>query len=714
MKFKGRIKWWLLSAIALVMLIFAGAYGCYLYIPSYIENSLLPEISNDLGTTIQASVRKFSFSGADLGNVTLTNDDGELRVDSVRIDYSLWDLLDGHIDELTISGADLNVTIKEGGGFVIAGIDIEALQNRKAPQKEATPWAIDQLSIKSCNLNLSYHNYDIRIPFDAIAKSLSDTLEKCTVAGHIYPFGKELAFSTSLDSDTNKLECDVVIPNFNTMFLEDFRSQLQIPKLAAALKVKSNFEFNLQPFSLEHGSLEIQSDDFKYCDPLIGISLAAGNGKTTSIKVDGDDSSLRFALQGLHISKPTEAVLTTKATVNIEGDTLKIAGDIGVTLTKNLQIKQDSIDSSEQITLHYLAEVDNATNKWQVKVGSELATNSSRKIHFQNQQISLPNLTLQIEGEGDFDRAKIKYSLISNEFNYKADQFCLGGSKLKLSGEFYYAEETSSSKCTISCDTIYGTFPNGKVEFKEFKISDAFKFGANAEETSNGVHDIDLNAASGTVSYSSSKSTLHDLKCKLAVEGLEKITGVISVGGFSSAYPPLQITTAGSFQVPFSWPLASSNQDGFIQLTEITYNSKALGKLSLKTALQENNYKLSGTLNPVIPAGSTVQLLAIVDKTLSKATLDYKIDKTKIENLKNLEELIGTSIEIDFNGWLSCHGQVIYQNGVVDASTDLTINDGNLILSDEGDKLQGIDLWLAFPSLRTLKSKPKQKVSHVF
>lgn len=168
----------LLAAAAVAAAGFLAAallFGFFMYLPTYLETSLLKKVGARYGIELKADFRRLGLSGIDFGDVELTGPDGKkLRIDSLRIDYSPEIFSSSpllRVKEIQLSGIDVAAARLEDGGWKIDGIDLLQLMAEKdgggSAGVFAPPFALERIRIRYTTLTLSLFNRTIKLPLNA-------------------------------------------------------------------------------------------------------------------------------------------------------------------------------------------------------------------------------------------------------------------------------------------------------------------------------------------------------------------------------------------------------------------------------------------------------------------------------------------------------------------------------------------------------------------
>jgi hypothetical protein len=205
-----------------ILIIGLGLISCfYLFVPGYVESTLLPDIMKKSGIELSSvNVRSIGLGGAEISNIKIGVEDGGLLVDSIRLDYTPSGLFNRHINRVVISGISINATYANNK-LSITGLD--EILNKSADSKEenktAPPVTIGSIIIVNSALNLVFEDKKFRIPFEISATSFDKNFLPGKVTAKIYPDLQGI-YSNDKDGkgwvtvnigikDSRRFECDI-------------------------------------------------------------------------------------------------------------------------------------------------------------------------------------------------------------------------------------------------------------------------------------------------------------------------------------------------------------------------------------------------------------------------------------------------------------------------------------------------------------------------
>jgi hypothetical protein len=173
-----------------ILILGLGLISCfYLFVPGYVESTLLPDIMKKSGIDLSSvNVRGIGLWGTEVSDIKIGQDAGGLLVDSIRLDYTPSSLIKRDIDRVVLSGISINASYVNNK-FSIIGLDeiLNKKDESKEENKTTPPVTIGSIIIVNSILNLVFENKNYRIPFEISATSFDQTFIPGKVTAKIYP-----------------------------------------------------------------------------------------------------------------------------------------------------------------------------------------------------------------------------------------------------------------------------------------------------------------------------------------------------------------------------------------------------------------------------------------------------------------------------------------------------------------------------------------------
>ena len=261
----------------LILLFLAGGalLAClHLYLPRYLESSVLPQLAQQAGLSVSSSVRRVGLGGADLANITVGYVPAEsfLKIDSIRVDYSFSGLLTKRIDRILVSGVSLHIVATDSG-FTLPG-DTSRLENKKSADSQrepfdmgSMPFTVAALAIHNGAILCDYGGKTVRLPF-GFAASLPHAAGELPQSNlTLYPDGREVVVAARLDRRSNEVHAELTAHDLELAALAAYFPGLSRQQVGGRLDLNGRFKFHLAPFSIDAAffKAEIRDGELASC-----------------------------------------------------------------------------------------------------------------------------------------------------------------------------------------------------------------------------------------------------------------------------------------------------------------------------------------------------------------------------------------------------------------------------------------------------------------
>ena len=194
---KSKFRKILLAFGCFFLLLLLGVVGIYLYLPTYIETTLLPQIEREAGIgNINCKVHKVGLLHADFRDLRIGEKEmPAFSIDSIKIDYSPMSLMRKHINKIVLNGVRLSLAYKDGK-IIAPGLKLDKLKKGKRTKvgtktkpgtkaKFKMPLTIGLFEIRDGLLNLDSNQKQLRIPFNVKIISLKEDLTAASSSLHL-------------------------------------------------------------------------------------------------------------------------------------------------------------------------------------------------------------------------------------------------------------------------------------------------------------------------------------------------------------------------------------------------------------------------------------------------------------------------------------------------------------------------------------------------
>jgi len=213
MSLKRKITFSLSLLLLLAFLLLGLLTGVYLYLPTYIESKILPQIAAETGISdVAVNIRNLGFFGADLENIRIGPEQSPtLIVRSVQIDYSPKGLYKKKIKKLTLNGIELYGEIKNRN-VSLQGFDLSESQTpKKSPQTTSSPSgppariSLGRLEIRNSIVILNIEDRQYRMPFESNVVFENTSGNSVKAATTLYPRGQAVHTDAEIDLSRQRI-----------------------------------------------------------------------------------------------------------------------------------------------------------------------------------------------------------------------------------------------------------------------------------------------------------------------------------------------------------------------------------------------------------------------------------------------------------------------------------------------------------------------------
>lgn len=255
---------WTLGGVVLVVLALGAV--AWLLLPTFIEKSIEGLVSNSLaGQPFSCKVRRISLSEVDLTAIVLGKpEQPALRIDSLRLDYSLRGLFARHVERLALGGVMVQGQWQDGR-FALAGFpkpEAGALP-KAADSGFRLPGTVGQLSINSGLLRYGVGDRIEQMPFSVQlaqekAPEPGEVIAPLTGWLKLYPEGQELTIDLKAAWATRVFSFKVGAKDFPLSSLAAFLGA----DLAGRLQFAAEGRIGLDPVVVSFLDLQVAIEQF--------------------------------------------------------------------------------------------------------------------------------------------------------------------------------------------------------------------------------------------------------------------------------------------------------------------------------------------------------------------------------------------------------------------------------------------------------------------
>lgn len=326
---KKILIWFSAFVTGIIFLLIAA----YLYLPSFIESSVVPGLCRKFGVTnATIDVRQCGFYRTDLADLSIgAPSEDPLKVDSIRIDYSPTVLFSKHIDKIVLNGSKIKLFWKNGK------ICFPAMQclmlNTKAnahddsinssPGKMNIPVSVGLCEIRNVILDCELENKSFQIPVNMILKPADKEWSSVKCQLSIFPGGQQLRFDSVLSFENKSLLIN--IPN-QSVHLNKLLNSTVFPSNCSVIGkgiVDGYAELGLMPFKIKslRVSCSMNNMMLKYGQLNLAVNPGPDSRETFRVNVRGNGMDNEI---GCSLSIRNPEIIVPKAKIKMRS--VSIAG----------------------------------------------------------------------------------------------------------------------------------------------------------------------------------------------------------------------------------------------------------------------------------------------------------------------------------------------------------------------------------------------------
>jgi len=291
----------------------------WLVLPVWVEGRLQSLAANKMpGLELTCKVRRIGLTGVDLASVSLASAQGvPLRIDSVRIDYSLSGLLAGHLRQVSLGGLSLHGAWRDNR-LVVPGLT-DSLQSSARPKPEAAgpvsfalPFTFGAVVVENGILAADWSGRKLLLPFFLrVAREnpvgLGDITAPLQGVFRCYPAGKEMVVAGRVQWRENTLQLALTAADLDLNRLAVFCGLDRAAAVGGRMSVQVDARLGLHPLRLDVADLELGLAQFQAG---VGGIVVAGQGETpVKLSLVGGEGGWRFQLNHLALRGPVDLAL---------------------------------------------------------------------------------------------------------------------------------------------------------------------------------------------------------------------------------------------------------------------------------------------------------------------------------------------------------------------------------------------------------------------
>lgn len=680
MTLKRAIFFFLIPAIALVLVAIAALSCFFLFVPQYIESTVIPDIARDNGIYITSlKIRNIGIRGIEISDVRIKGQKENLTIDSIRIDYSLSGLLDRQVERIALSGLSLNLEYEKNRISMgsLDGFLKNAGDSTEKDNVTSAPFTIKELLISNSIIHLKVNKKSLSVPFDFAATSFNQYMLPEKFKLEIYPGGHEIAVQGNVDTN-KKIKIALTANDLSLGVFEIIINEIIPLDLKGQVDIQLSADISTEPFYISDiiAFCRLQETIIDY--PGITIKSSANSNNSEQpiiIQVESKDlNHWEFDVSHLLLdAKPIPIILDISGSADLSEDAQR--GNIKAIS----QIMTD--DNPPQIN-------------WDISVDRE-----SRSDNFKVVINGKPNITGKkaIPIKADFD--DMLFTVFSPELNIQAEYnrgFLSGSYLLKIKNIESAYNEMSFSMPMFS---IKGDFDQLEGRTKRY-ISNFFMESKGI--VSEGF-DITMNIPDYQI-----KGTM---QCDM--EKVINTNAMVSFkNGSLSILGDLLKVNKVSGNIPLYWPLSESTRKGKLSIEKITYENYSLGPVNIDIVQKGKDIPFSGAVTfPALPemiislSGNTT-----IEPMLEEVKMNIEIPSYNPTSKIDLGRFSPLLNGFFYKGNLKSKAGINLSDSGLLSELNFEINNGTIENSENDLSLEDISLNLKLDDLVSIKSSFGQRL----
>lgn len=700
---KAFLRFWrpvkLLAAIFTLMLgAVVGLLFLINYIPIYLETDLLPSLARQAGLeSFACDVRGVGVNHADVSDVRIGTAQKEgLRIDSIRLDFSLRGLYQRRLKRIVISHPEFQLQQWEGQ-WRIKGLDWETLGGSAAKtdepagdsESEPLPAAIDKIEIRNANLMVALPNQRFSMPFDIEISPLNRIapFSRLEAVMRLYPADQKLICKAALDWKRKRLTLSLDADDLDLARIQNIAPLSDDIRLKGALKLRANVSATLAPLKFTDIRADLSCDQFQARrDHIVLINTGQNESAASTdenpkpapliVRLKGESiQTMAFTIENLGVVKPVKLdVNPFSGVLEIQPDQVRIDGDYAVNAHLPDSFSFRDAFKPVKITGRYQARADSNGN-WDANLS---ASAEKMRSPFRQHTLNIASMQVDITGQGENDGGNIQLDAKLNDWRVANDQMQLNGKTASLEGKMTFDNLADLSQgLTFRLQTPV----NGK-------MNDHIRFAVPTLATTG---QLDLNAPSqfrcnGSVQLK--KAWIKDSKSQVTISGV-------------------------NLETPLSWPGPQKGKPGVLTIQKLQWKDLDLGAAKIKLtqntkgAVFKGNYK-----SAVLPAlkATLSGRVNISSPTAYHAQIDFKASRGRAHEAIDFQRFLPQAEGVAFKGGLRLDGGLTLRPNHIDARIQSEITDARIEHQKTGLLIEGVEALIEIPDLVNMRSGPGQTV----
>ena len=683
-----------LCAVVLIGVLYTVSF----VLPKALELKLISDLEAETGISDFAfDVRELDLEGADFSNVRFGSEKRPaLLIRSIQIDYSLEDLYQKKIKNVTANGVEL-FCVYQDGKLRLRGIDLKSIRDRlqslmkKAPATSGTEKisAFERLTIRNATIVCEINNQTYRMQFEIEILPDSSYTNRFRCMAHIYMWGQKVLLTATIDVNQKTVLLDFFSKNVSLTKFADFTQMIEGLNVSGQANIEGSVKLIWGPFSISSfvSSLELHNAKIRYYrlhlqNPLnqkqeelpLRIKLESFNGKAWKVSASAisGTSPMPFTL-----SKIDSSFKLTTNSLHGSGSFFMSLNDFDTGQVISFPLKTIK---HEPLWLNFSI-IYSKNGRWIFGLKNQIIKKNIHKTNtFMVDPFEIKTKIPVVELSGDISKNKSSatYRIKIPDIHLTSEWSTIELPALSLTGTAVINYDDKGSQ-TVAFEV---QSPNSEITHNSIKIR---------------IPNVTLSAKFRT-----------DKKFKRRMDGLLRWTNV-SIG-----LPKINTYFSGIQAVlPFQWPIEARGKTGNFSIKAINYQNIHLGALSGK--MQQTAQGLSfegGHQNQFIPK-RLFQFRGdakLLDPTDPEINVHFQLANSNAKTDINLGTFFPAATGVTINGNLAFDGNIAVGKHGINGALNSRLNHGRVLFAQENISIDGLGVALSIPDLPNIHSAPKQQL----
>lgn len=644
---KRGVKILLRLAVVGVVFLLLATLATYLMLASIVERNLPRSLA---GADFSGQVRRIDISGADFENLRW----GELespavRLNSLRLDYSLSGLRHREIEKIVLSGLTIDVDglLKTSPTVKPAETTGDAAADPVAAAL-TPPFKFKTCEIRDGILIISKGGTKISLPFNAAISARGDKMKSFDINLRSPPDSGRIHALIELKKDRCQLGFSCALDGLNPAVVSDLLADIETEgKISGVI----GGVCGLRPFKLDRLRGSFSFDDFSGAWSGKRFNAAGDN----RISFSGSPGEWRFVAQGLALGNPLDISLNKISGTVVHRNTDFFAHIDGE--AKLSPSRPSAVSIINDTTILFAAKLGMVGGHWRVDSAAEC-----RRLEINagggDCRAETPRLLVGIDGAGKTWRMNCQAE--ASAISFTKGKVSLFGEKMLIAA---YLNQELKGDFQVNPLAAKVLFPLGELSLPHLRVK--------GESVKPGALEVAAEFAAASVGLPAAGLTADGIAGKLF----------------------------------FSWPEGFSPSSGTLDTEKIAWRGHDIGGCSLNIKQDGLKFDTEGvlTINTTGDPLAAVLSGGLEFKPVKGMTADFNLDLPE-------QEFDYSIAGMDLNGKIAAGAKAEFTQSVLRGSFQTHLDDGGLRIPAHDIEIDGLTLDFELPDLPRPISAPAQEL----